>query len=124
MVKLTDVPGIGPASAKLLAEHEIKTVAALAAISLAELKKISGFNGDVRAQAVKKAAADCLKKTEIHQNRTATDKTAAAGEIKNIKKDKNSDSKTKEKKEKSTKKNEKEKKKKKHKKSKKDKKNK
>ena len=61
MAKLTDVSGIGPATAKLLAEHDIETVEALAKISLAELKKISGFNGDVRAQSVKKAAALCLK---------------------------------------------------------------
>jgi hypothetical protein len=60
MVKLTDVSGIGPVAAKLLAERNIKTVAALASISLAELQKIPGFNGEIRARAVKKAASDCL----------------------------------------------------------------
>ncbi len=61
MEKLTDVAGIGPASAKLLADHQVKTVAALAAIKLAELQKIPGFGGELRARAVKQAAADCLK---------------------------------------------------------------
>ncbi|WP_292996380.1 helix-hairpin-helix domain-containing protein [Nitrosomonas sp.] len=61
MVKLTDVPGIGPTTVKLLIEHKIKTVEALASISLAELQKIPGMKGDIRARAVKKAAADCLR---------------------------------------------------------------
>ena len=61
MVKLIDVTGIGPVAAKLLSEHKIKTVEALASISLAELQKIPGFSGYIRACAVKKAAADCLQ---------------------------------------------------------------
>src|SRR5690349_3806659 len=61
MVKITDVTGIGPATAKVLFEHKIKTVEALASISFDELKKIPGFS-DLRARAVKKAAADCLLK--------------------------------------------------------------
>lgn len=61
MVKLIDVTGIGPVAAKLLSEHKIKTVEALASISLTELQKIPGFSGDIRARAVKKAAADCLQ---------------------------------------------------------------
>ncbi|MER2514761.1 MAG: helix-hairpin-helix domain-containing protein [Nitrosomonas ureae] len=61
MVKLTDVAGIGPVTIKILSEHKIRTVEALAAISLAELQKIPGFSGAVRAQAVKKSAADCLQ---------------------------------------------------------------
>ena len=61
MVKLIDVTGIGPVAAKLLSEHKIKTVETLASISLAELQKIPGFSGDIRARAVKKAAADCLQ---------------------------------------------------------------
>ena len=65
MVKLTDVAGIGPVAAKLLAEHNIKTVDALASISLTELQKISGFSGDIRARAVKKAASDCLKQSTV-----------------------------------------------------------
>ncbi len=61
MVKVTDVTGIGPVTAKALSEHKIKTVEALAAISLAELQKVPGFS-DLRAKAVKKAAANCLLK--------------------------------------------------------------
>ena len=61
MAKLTDVTGIGPATVKLLSEHNIKTVEALASISLAEVQKIPGMSGDIRARAVKKAAADCLR---------------------------------------------------------------
>lgn len=60
MVKLTDVTGIGPVTAKLLSEHNIRTVEALASISLVELKKIPGFS-DTRAQMAKKAASDCLQ---------------------------------------------------------------
>lgn len=61
MVKLIDVTGIGPVAAKLLSEHKIKTVEALASISLTELQKIPGFSGNIRARAVRKAAADCLQ---------------------------------------------------------------
>lgn len=64
MAKLTDVAGIGPTAVKVLAEHNIKTVEALASISLAELQKISGFGGAIRARAVKKAASDCLHKAD------------------------------------------------------------
>lgn len=71
MVKLTDVTGIGPATAKLLFEHQIKTVAALASISLTELQKVPGFS-DIRARAVKKAAADCLHGNAAKQLPTAT----------------------------------------------------
>ncbi|SFD95768.1 helix-hairpin-helix domain-containing protein [Nitrosomonas sp. Nm166] len=60
MVKLTDVTGIGPVTARLLSEHNINTVEALASISLAELQKVPGFS-DLRARAVKKAALDCLQ---------------------------------------------------------------
>lgn len=61
MVKLTDVTGIGPATIKVLAEYKIKTVEALAAISLTELQKIPGFSGAIRARTVKQSAADCLQ---------------------------------------------------------------
>jgi len=60
MVKLTDVTGIGPVTIKLLSEHNIKTVEALAALSLVELLKIPGFS-DLRARAVKKAATAALR---------------------------------------------------------------
>ena len=86
MAKLTDVPGIGPAAAKLLAEHKIKTVEALAAVGLADLKAISGFGGDIRARAVKKAAADCLKNATAKSG-VAAEQVTAPVEI--IKQDKN-----------------------------------
>lgn len=74
MVKLTDVTGIGPATVKLLFEHKIKTVEALASISLAELQKIPGMKGDIRARAVKKAAADCLQGKAVKQPSTPANK--------------------------------------------------
>ncbi len=83
MVKLTDVSGIGPVTVKLLAKHNIKTAEALASISLAELQKIPGFNGDIRARAVKKSAADCLQKaakqltTSAKTTQTAVKKVAS-----------------------------------------------
>lgn len=86
MVKLTDVPGIGPAAAKLLVEHKIKTVEALAVIGLADLKAISGFGGDIRARAVKKAAAACLK-NEATTSGVAAEQVIVPKEV--LKKDKN-----------------------------------
>jgi predicted flap endonuclease-1-like 5' DNA nuclease len=74
MVKLTDVTGIGPVTAKLLSEHNIKTIETLASISLTELEKIPGFS-DIRARAVKKAASDCL------QNKAAKQLTTAASNV-------------------------------------------
>ena len=62
MLKITDVTGIGPVSVKILSEHNIKTVEALVAISLVDLKQIHGFS-DLRARAVKKAAAECLQRS-------------------------------------------------------------
>lgn len=61
MAKLTDIKGIGPATIKVLQEHKIKTVEALASMSLEELRKISGFKGELRARAVKQAAMDSLR---------------------------------------------------------------
>lgn len=72
MAKLTDINGIGPVTAKLLSEHKVKTVEALASISLAELKKIPGLSGDIRARAVKKAATDYLQSKSVKQLSTPT----------------------------------------------------
>jgi hypothetical protein len=72
MVKLTDVKGIGPATIKVLAERKIRTVEALAALSLAELQKIPGFSGDLRARAVKQSAADCLQGKAVKQTSVAS----------------------------------------------------
>jgi hypothetical protein len=83
MVKLTDVTGIGPVTAKLLSERKIKTVEALAAISLTELQKIPSFS-DIRARAVKKAAADCLRSNKTTQQlvtRTGSSQKTAAKKV-------------------------------------------
>ncbi|MBX9916846.1 MAG: helix-hairpin-helix domain-containing protein [Nitrosomonas sp.] len=61
MAKLTDIKGIGPATIKVLQERKIKTVEALASLSLEELRKITGFKGELRARAVRQAAVDSLK---------------------------------------------------------------
>ncbi len=77
MVKLTDVTGIGPATIKVLAEHKIKTVEALAAISLTDLQKIPGFSGAIRARAVKQSAADCLQDKPVKPSATPVGRTQA-----------------------------------------------
>ncbi|SEP88533.1 helix-hairpin-helix domain-containing protein [Nitrosomonas ureae] len=77
MLKLTDVTGIGPITVKILSEHKIRTVEALAAISLAELQKIPGFSGAIRARAVKKSAADCLQAKPVKPLTTAGGDTQA-----------------------------------------------
>lgn len=64
MVKLTDVTGIGPATLKILAEHKIRTVEALAALSIDDLLKMHGFS-DVRASSVKKSAMECLHQASL-----------------------------------------------------------
>ncbi|MDV6342301.1 helix-hairpin-helix domain-containing protein [Nitrosomonas sp. Is24] len=71
MVKLTDIKGIGPATIKILQERKIKTVEALASLSLEELRKIPGFKGELRARAVKQAAADSLREKPIKQAKPA-----------------------------------------------------
>lgn len=71
MVKLTDIKGIGPATIKILQERKIKTVEALASLSLEELRKIPGFKGELRARAVKQAAADSLRDKPIKPTKPA-----------------------------------------------------
>lgn len=77
MVKLTDVTGIGPITVKILSEHKIRTVEALAAVSLTELQKIPGFSGAIRARAVKKSAADCLQAKPVKPLVAASGSTQA-----------------------------------------------
>lgn len=83
MVKLTDVTGIGPATLKILAEHKIKTVEALAALSIDDLLKIHGFS-DVRARAVKESAMECLHQASLPP--TALKKPAATASKASVKK--------------------------------------
>tara|TARA_R110002073_G_scaffold42695_2_gene119248 strand:- start:1895 stop:2326 length:432 start_codon:yes stop_codon:yes gene_type:complete len=79
MAKLTDVVGVGPAIAKLLSDHHIKTVKALASISMSELLKVPGFS-DLRAHATIKAANNCL------QGGTAQQSTAVSKPQTSVKK--------------------------------------
>ena len=71
MAKLTDIKGIGPATIKVLQERKIKTVEALASLSLEELRKITGFKGELRARAVRQAALDSLKEEPAKSAGTA-----------------------------------------------------
>lgn len=61
--EITDVKGIGPATAGILAQHGIKTVRALATASLSKLMTIPGFN-EFRAGQVNFNARSLLKKLE------------------------------------------------------------
>jgi len=72
MKKLTDIKGIGPATIKVLQERKIKTVEALASLSLEELRKIPGFKGELRARAVRQAAVDSLKEKPAKPARPAS----------------------------------------------------
>ena len=83
-MKLTDIKGIGPVALKVLAEHKIQTVEALAAIDLAELQKMPGFKGDLRARAVKQAAVDCLQ-AEMTKQTSATSGKAQVAAKKTVK---------------------------------------
>ncbi|SFL15491.1 Helix-hairpin-helix domain-containing protein [Nitrosomonas aestuarii] len=82
MAKLTDVVGIGPVTAKVLADHHIKTPEALAAISIAALEKVPGFS-NLRAKAVKKAAAVYLLKNTNNQTTITPLKQTIAKEFTN-----------------------------------------
>ncbi|SDW71001.1 Helix-hairpin-helix domain-containing protein [Nitrosomonas oligotropha] len=75
MKKLTDIKGIGPATIKILQERKIKTVEALASLSLEELRKIPGFKGELRARAVRQAALDSLKEKPAKPASTADSST-------------------------------------------------
>ena len=59
--ELTDVAGIGAATAEALRKGGIFDVASLAAAPLAKIVAVHGF-GPARAQVVKKAAAEALAK--------------------------------------------------------------
>jgi len=59
-VRLTDIPGIGPATAELLVANGITSVEALLALPAEQLAAVRGF-GPKRALAVRLAAAQCLQ---------------------------------------------------------------
>jgi NAD-dependent DNA ligase len=54
---IIDIPGIGPAAAEALAEHRIRTLAALARASVEKISSIPGFS-EARAARVIAAAAE------------------------------------------------------------------
>ncbi|HMQ26620.1 MAG TPA: helix-hairpin-helix domain-containing protein, partial [Acidimicrobiales bacterium] len=59
MAELSDLRGIGPASAAVLAEHGLGTVSKLARAGVDALTAVPGF-GATRARAVLDAARDAL----------------------------------------------------------------
>jgi len=100
--EITDIKGIGPSAAKILVEHGLATPAALANASVAEIVNVPGFS-EVRAAAVKQAAADLLsgnvaagpaKKTAaVKKQPVAVAETASKEKTKKDKKDKKDKSK-------------------------------
>ena len=60
---LTQVAGIGPATARLLAANGLTSVAAIANASIAEIAAVPGF-GPTRAAAIKQAAQQLETKPE------------------------------------------------------------
>ncbi|GJL73999.1 helix-hairpin-helix domain-containing protein [Nitrosomonas sp.] len=79
MARLTDVVGIGPITAQILVDHHIKTPEALAAISITALEEVPGFS-NLRAKAVKKAAAAYLLKNTNNQTKATVHKQTVARE--------------------------------------------
>ena len=56
---ITDISGIGPAAAEVLAEHRIRTVASLARASVEKITAVPGFS-EARATRVIAAATELL----------------------------------------------------------------
>ena len=71
---ITDVPGIGIKTAELLAEHRVKTPAALAKASIEKITSIPGFS-EARAATAIEAAKTLL---------AGDDAPASAGEAKPV----------------------------------------
>jgi len=90
---IIDIPGIGPAAAETLAEHRIRTLAALARASVEKISAIPGFS-EARAASVIAAAAELTAATGATP--TATDEGASEKSDKG-KKDKKKDKKEKKK---------------------------
>ncbi|MCB1736423.1 MAG: helix-hairpin-helix domain-containing protein [Gammaproteobacteria bacterium] len=78
---ITDVPGIGPAAAELLASAGIKTADALAKASVAEISAVKTF-GPIRAAQVKVAATELLSSAVKPEAKRKTAKTTAKPETK------------------------------------------
>ncbi|MGH8555932.1 MAG: helix-hairpin-helix domain-containing protein [Methylococcales bacterium] len=62
--EITEVKGVGPSTASVLARHGIKTVRDLAEASVPQLIAIPGFN-EFRARQVKFNAESVLKKSDL-----------------------------------------------------------
>jgi hypothetical protein len=73
---ITDISGIGPAVAEVLAEHRIRTVASLARASVEKIAAIPGFS-EARATRVIAAATELLDASATSPAVAA--KTADAG---------------------------------------------
>ena len=68
-IALTQVPGIGPSTAKVLAENGINSAQQLADTTLAQLTKVPGF-GSARASRAIKAAIESLASTDDATTKT------------------------------------------------------
>lgn len=84
--KITDVTGIGPGTAGRLAAHGLRTVAALAAASLEEIRAVPGF-GVARAAAVREAARRLLDPSPVPASAAPDSEKNAAKKDKKKKKD-------------------------------------
>ena len=67
---ITDIPGIGPSTAKVLGENGFKTVEEIAGTTVEKLSKVPGF-GAVRASAVIRAANGPLSTSRPRRATTA-----------------------------------------------------
>lgn len=97
--KITDVKGVGPATAAVLAAHGIRTVRDLASATLARLTGIRGFS-EFRAGQIKFNAESLLKKSgslDARESRarskaqTVAKTTASPSPASSVKKEKKSE---------------------------------
>jgi NAD-dependent DNA ligase len=88
---IIDIPGIGPAAAEALAEHRIRTLAALARASVEKISSIPGFS-EARAAKIIAAAAELTAASgttpAATDEGTSAKREKAAGKGKKDKKDK------------------------------------
>jgi hypothetical protein len=96
---IIDIPGIGPAAAKALAEHGIRTLASLSKASVKKIASVPGFS-EARATQVIADAAELLAASGI----TPSAKEKESGKKDKGKKDKKEKGKNKDKKNKKDKK--------------------
>ena len=77
--KLTDVSGVGPATAEVLAKHGIDTPEALADASLAKLVTVPGIGAE-RAASLKEAATRVLLRGTLDEKEAENDRSASKDE--------------------------------------------